>query len=81
MNKLYKSESDKILFGVLGGFAEKNNLNSTAVRIVYSLLTAFTAVVPGLVLYIVAGCILKVDPMRTTNYKDYLAQEKEKILK
>lgn len=78
MNKLYKSETDKVLFGVLGGFAEKINRDSTAVRIVYSLLTVFTAVVPGLILYIVLGLTLKVDPMRTTDYRDYLSSREEK---
>ncbi|MBQ7580701.1 MAG: PspC domain-containing protein [Clostridia bacterium] len=77
MNKLYKSDSDKIFFGVLGGFAEKYNRDSTAVRIVYSLLTVFTAVIPGLILYVVLGCTLKVDPMRTTNYKEYLSNRNE----
>ena len=78
MNKLYKSETDKVFFGVLGGFAEKINRDSTAVRIVYSLLTVFTAVVPGLILYIVLGLTLKVDPMRTTDYRDYLSSREEK---
>lgn len=74
--KLYKSSSDKIFFGVLGGFGEKYNKNPTAVRIVYSLLTAFTAVIPGLFLYIISGLILKPDPMVTTNYKEYLNSRK-----
>ena len=74
-NKLYKSQTDKVFFGVLGGFAEKMNWNSTSVRIVYSLLTVFTAVIPGLVIYIIAGVCLKVDPMRTTNYKEYLGKK------
>lgn len=81
MNKLYKSQSDKVFFGVLGGFAEKHNWNSTVVRIVFSLITAFTAVIPCLVIYIVLGLCLKVDPMITTDYKEYLSKDKEKIAK
>lgn len=72
MNKLYRSESDKVFFGVLGGFAYSHNISSAAVRIVYSLLTVFTAVFPGVVLYVILGAILKKDPMITTNYKEYL---------
>ena len=79
MNKWYKSETDKAIAGVLGGFAEKHNWNSMAVRMVYSLLTAFTAFAPGIILYIVLAIVLKPDPMRTTGYKEYLAKEKEKI--
>lgn len=79
MNKLYKSAGDKVLLGVLGGFAQKHNVNSCAVRIIYSLLTVFTAFFPGIVLYILLGAILKEDPMITTDYKEYL--KKEKMLK
>lgn len=79
MNKLYKSAGDKVLLGVLGGFAQKHNVNSYAVRIIFSLLTVFTAFFPGILLYILLGTILKQDPMITTNYKEYL--KKEKMLK
>lgn len=76
--KLYKSSGDKMFFGVLGGFAQKYNINSTAVRIVYSLLTIFTAVLPLLLVYILFGIFLKEDPMITVNFKEYLQNEKEK---
>ena len=79
--KLYKSSGDKVFFGVLGGFAEKHNLNSSAVRIVFSLLTCFTAVIPGLFLYVILGIALKTDPMINVNYKEYLENKKEKTLK
>ena len=71
-NKWYKSETNKALVGVLGGFAEKHNWNPVAVRMVYSLLTAFTGFAPGIVLYIILGFVLKPDPMRTINYKEFL---------
>ena len=73
-NKWYKSETSKAIFGVLGGFAEKHNWNPTAVRMVYSLLTAFTAFAPGIILYIILGIVLKPDPMRTINYKEFLSK-------
>lgn len=79
--KLYKSSGDKVLFGVLGGFAEKHNINSSAVRIVFGLITCFTAVIPGLFLYIILSIVLKHDPMTEINYKEYLENQKEKTLK
>ena len=36
--KLYKSSSDKMLAGVLGGFAEYIGVDSTLVRLVYVLI-------------------------------------------
>lgn len=76
MNKWYKSETNQAIAGVLGGFAEKQNWNVAAVRIVYSLLTAFTAFVPGIVFYIIMAIVLKPDPMRKVNYKEFLEKDR-----
>ena len=50
--KLYRSNTDKMLCGVLGGLAEYLNVDSTLIRIAYAALCVFSAGFPGLVLYI-----------------------------
>ncbi len=55
--QLYRSTSDKILFGVCGGVAQYFNIDVSIVRIVWGVL-AFTFF--GLVAYIIAALILPV---------------------
>lgn len=52
--RAYRSETDRVFAGVLGGFAEYLNLDSTLVRVGYVLFTVFSGFGPGILLYIVA---------------------------
>ncbi|WP_054859908.1 PspC domain-containing protein [Gracilibacillus sp. JCM 18860] len=58
--KLYRSDHDKMLAGVLGGgVAELTDLDATILRIIYVILTIFTAGFPPLfVLYIASAIII-----------------------
>lgn len=49
-----RSRTDRLLGGVLGGMATYLNVNATVLRIVYALLTLFTGVWLGVLLYIAA---------------------------
>lgn len=51
--RLYKSNTNKILGGVLGGIGEFFGIDPTIVRIGYVLLSIFSAGFPGLLLYII----------------------------
>ena len=52
MKKLYRS-SDRILAGVCGGIAEYLNIDPTVVRVLYIVLSFFSAAFPGLLLYLI----------------------------
>ena len=52
MKKLYRS-SNRILAGVCGGIAEYLNVDPTLIRVIYAVLSMFTAAFPGLLLYII----------------------------
>jgi phage shock protein C len=52
MKKLYRS-SNRILAGVCGGIAEYLNIDPTVVRVLYIVLSFFSAAFPGLLLYII----------------------------
>ena len=48
-----KRSNDRYLGGVCGGIAENLKLNPLLVRIVWSVLTILTIMIPGLIVYIV----------------------------
>ena len=52
MKKLYRS-SNRILAGVCGGLAEYFDVDPTLIRVVFAVLTLFSAAFPGLLLYII----------------------------
>jgi phage shock protein C len=52
MKKLYRS-SNRILAGVCGGIAEYLNIDPTVVRVLYIVLSFFSAAFPGLLLYLI----------------------------
>lgn len=60
--KLYKSSQDKMLCGVLGGFAEYLGIDSTLVRLIFALASVFTAAFPGLLVYIICAIVIPEPP-------------------
>jgi phage shock protein C len=52
MKKLYRS-SNRIFAGVCGGIAEYLNIDPTVVRVLYIVLSFFSAAFPGLLLYLI----------------------------
>lgn len=63
--KLYKSETDKMLCGVLGGLAERFHIDSTILRIAYAALAVFSAVFPCAILYLVCAMVMPKPPVDT----------------
>ena len=60
--KLYKSSNDKMLAGVLGGFAEYIGVDSTLVRLVYVLIAMVSAGFPGILFYIICALVIPDEP-------------------
>lgn len=56
--KLYRSEKNKVLAGVLGGLGEYLGIDPTVLRLIYLLLTVFTGFFPGIIAYILAIFII-----------------------
>ena len=52
MKKLYRS-SNRIVAGVCGGIAEYFDVDPTVIRVVYLIMSLFSAGFPGLLLYII----------------------------
>ena len=56
MKKLYKSSTDKKIFGVCGGIAEYFDIDSTVIRLVWAI--SILVFGTGLLAYIIAAIIL-----------------------
>lgn len=56
--KLYRSRTDRKIAGVLGGAAVYLNIDANLLRLIYVVLTLFTALWAGFLLYIVAMIIV-----------------------
>ena len=56
--KLYRSIANKKLSGVCGGIAEYFNLDPTIIRILWVVLTLFSAAFPGVLAYIICALIM-----------------------
>ena len=67
--KLYKSSTDKKIFGVAGGLAEYFNIDSSLVRIVF-VITLFAGSI-GFLAYIILALLLKYNPDYTDASYDY----------
>jgi phage shock protein C len=61
MKKLHRSQSNKVIAGVLGGLAETYELDPKLVRLITLLLCLLTAIMPFVVVYIVAWIIVPKD--------------------
>jgi phage shock protein C len=59
--RLYRSRSDRMLFGVAGGMADWLDLDPSLVRLVWALLVLAGGV--GLLLYIVAAIVIPEEPL------------------
>lgn len=59
--KLYRSRSNAMISGVCGGLAEYVGMDPTIMRLLYVLLSIFSAGFPGLLFYIIAMLIIPLE--------------------
>lgn len=59
--KLYKSSTDKKIFGVCAGVANFFNIDPTIVRVIYAAVAFFTTGIPFTLLYLLLAFILPED--------------------
>jgi phage shock protein C len=59
--RLARSTTDRMVAGVLGGIARYLNMDPTLVRIVYVLLSFFTAAFPGFIVYLILMIVMPRD--------------------
>jgi phage shock protein C len=57
--RIWRSRSDKVIAGVLGGLAEKFEVSSTFLRVLFVALSVFSAGFPGILVYLVLWTITR----------------------
>ncbi len=62
MKKLYKSDKDKVFFGVLGGLGEYFNIDPSLLRVLFIFLVIFSGIFPGIVVYLLSALIIPQKP-------------------
>ena len=71
MKRLYKSRTDRKISGVCGGIAEYLNFDSAIIRLIWVLVSVFSAGTIGVVAYIVCAVVLPDAPAGgPTDYYD-----------
>lgn len=63
--RLYRSENNKVFFGVMGGLGEYFDIDPVLLRVLYIFLCIFTAVFPGVVAYILASLVIPKNPVHS----------------
>lgn len=58
MKRLYRSNTNKVLAGVMGGFGEYANVDPVVIRAIYIILTVFSGVFPGLLTYFILMLVI-----------------------
>ncbi|MCC2930899.1 MULTISPECIES: PspC domain-containing protein [Bacillus] len=53
MNRLYRSENNRKMAGVIGGLAEYFNWDASLLRVITVILAVMTSVIPVLLIYII----------------------------
>jgi len=65
MKKLYKSKDNKVLAGVLGGLGEYFAIDPVILRLAYLLVVIFSAILPAVIVYVIAALIVPDAPLVT----------------
>lgn len=71
--KLYKSNDDKVISGVLGGLGEYFDVDPVLIRVGYIFLTVFSAVIPGIITYILMALVVP-------NQPENIVEEEAKVI-
>ncbi len=58
MKRVYRSRTDKKIFGVCGGIGEAYDIDPTVIRIIVVFLALATGLVPMIITYIIARLIM-----------------------
>ena len=63
---MYRSRTDRMLGGVLGGMAKSLGWSATRVRVAFVLLSILSAAFPGIAVYIVLWLVVPEEPYSTS---------------
>lgn len=58
--RLFRSKTNKVISGILGGLGDYLNMDPVILRLIWLLVVVFTGFFPGLIVYIIASIIVPV---------------------
>lgn len=58
MKKVYKSQKNKVIAGVIGGIGEYFDIDPVLLRLLFLLIVIATGIVPGIIAYIIAILVM-----------------------
>jgi phage shock protein C len=61
---LQRSRTDKMIAGICGGFAKELGWDPTLVRLLYVLVTIFSAAFPGVIVYLCLWIVMPKEPLQ-----------------
>jgi phage shock protein C len=70
MKKLYRSDTNKVWKGIIGGFGEYFNIDPVLLRVIFIFFVLATGIVPGLITYIIALWIVPKKPIQQAEIVD-----------
>ncbi len=60
--RLYRSRHNKVVAGVMGGLGEYFELDPVLMRVIFLGLTAFSAIFPGILAYLLMALVMPKEP-------------------
>ncbi len=75
--KLYKSDTNQVFSGVIGGVGEYLDIDATVLRLAYVLITIATGVFPAIIAYLIAVAIVPQKPRVHDIPKSEYSEKKE----
>jgi len=61
MKRLCRSKTNRVFAGVCGGIGDYLNIDPVAIRLMWVLFIIFTAVIPGIIAYLIAVLIIPLE--------------------
>jgi len=56
--KLYRDKKDRVILGLIGGMGEYFDTDPVVLRLLWLLITIFSGIVPGLLVYLVGSLLV-----------------------
>lgn len=80
MKKLYRSDKDKMISGIIGGLGEYMDIDPTILRLAYVIIAVVTGIFPAIIGYFVAMIIVPKRPgMYHAEYTEKKSETKEEV--
>ena len=75
--RLYRSQTDRIIFGICGGLGDYFKIDPVIIRVLAIVITIASGVVPGVVAYIVMGLVVPLKGSTAPTPRDSMRENVE----